>query len=108
MKATALITGSSSGIGLELAKIHASKGDNLILVARNESSLNNLKEEILKSAKVDITIISKDLSKIDAAKELYQEIKSQNLSVNYLINNAGFGDYGFFHESDWSKTNEMI
>jgi hypothetical protein len=108
MKATALITGASSGIGLELAKIHASKGDNLVLVARNESSLNKLKEDILKSAKVDITIICKDLSKLDAAKELYQEIKSQNLSVNYLINNAGFGDYGFFHESDWSKTNEMI
>lgn len=108
MKATALITGASSGIGLELAKIHAQKGDNLILVARNETALTKLKEEILKTSKVEITIISKDLSKLNAALELYTEVKEKNLTVNYLINNAGFGDYGFFHEADWNKTNEMI
>ena len=56
MKATALITGASSGIGLELAKIHAQKADNLILVARNETALTKLKEEILKTSKVEICL----------------------------------------------------
>ena len=108
MNPIALITGASSGIGLELAKIHASKGDNLILVARNVSALNQLKEEILQTSKIEITIISKDLSLPNAALELYTEVREKNLQINYLINNAGFGDYGYFHESDWNKTNEMI
>lgn len=108
MKSTALITGASSGIGLELAKIHAQKGDNLILVARNEASLNQLKAELVTLYSVEITIIAKDLSKLNAANELYSEIKAKDITVNFLINNAGFGDYGFFHEADWNKINEMI
>ena len=64
---TALITGSSNGIGLELAKIHASRGGDLVLVARNKSKLNELKAQLEKEFKVKVYIIEKDLSAHNAA-----------------------------------------
>jgi short-subunit dehydrogenase len=106
--ATALITGASNGIGLELAKVHASKGDNLILVARNKSKLEELKVELEKAFKVKVHIIAKDLSGSNSAKEVYEETTQQNIQIDYLINNAGFGDFGFFVENDWNKELQMI
>jgi len=108
MKKTALITGASNGIGLELAKVHASKGDNLILVARNIQKLNDLKLELEKQYGISVYNIEKDLSIVNAAQEVYNDIKQKGLSVDYLINNAGFGDFGLFHLSDWKKTEQMI
>lgn len=108
MNTTALITGASSGIGLELAKIHASKGGNLVLAARSISKLESLKKVLEESYKVSVHIIQKDLSLPDAGSELYNEIKKQNIQVEYLINNAGFGDYGFFHEGDSDKQIKML
>jgi len=106
--ATALITGASSGIGLELAKVHASKGGNLVLVARNLSKLNALKTELESTYKVKVYTISKDLSANNAAKEVYDETSEQKIQVDYLINNAGFGDFGLFAELDWNKQWQMI
>lgn len=106
--ATALITGASNGIGLELAKIHASKGDNLVLVARNINKLNQIKTELESQFKISVHTIGKDLSLLNAAQEVYDELKQKNIVINYLINNAGFGDYGFFTETDWSKELQMI
>lgn len=106
--ATALITGASNGIGLELAKIHASKGDNLVLVARNISRLDEMKAELEKQYKVSIYTIGKDLSKPNAAQEVYEETTQQKIQVDYLINNAGFGDFGMFVETDWNKELQMI
>lgn len=103
MNKTALITGASSGIGLELAKVFASRQHNLILVARNVGAMQKL-VEIFPSVK--IKIVPLDLSKPNAAMELFQQI--ENEKIDYLINNAGFGDFGFFHESDWNKQSEMI
>jgi uncharacterized protein len=108
MKKTALITGASNGIGLELAKIHASKGDNLVLVARNKSRLDELKKELETKYKVSIYIIDKDLSVTNAAQQVFDETKNQNIQVDYLINNAGFGDFGMFYETDWNKELQMI
>lgn len=105
---TALITGASNGIGLELAKIHASKGDNLVLVARNVSKLNELKTELENLYKIQIHIIVKDLAVPDAAQEVYDETTTQGIAINYLINNAGFGDYGLFYMTDWDKAIRMI
>jgi short-subunit dehydrogenase len=73
MKNTALITGASSGIGLELAKIHASKGGDLVLVARSTANLEALKTELENQYKIQVLIISKDLSQRDAAKDVYDE-----------------------------------
>lgn len=107
-KKTALITGASSGIGKELAKIHASKGDNLILVARRKENLNNLKLELENKYKINAIVIDKDLSKINSAKEVYDEVKSLNISIDYLINNAGFGQLGKFDELPLNKHLEMM
>jgi uncharacterized protein len=108
MNKTALITGASNGIGLELAKVHAEKGDNLVLVARNKSKLDELKKEIEESYNIKVFIIGKDLSFPDSAKEVFDEVKQKNISIDYLINNAGFGDYGLFAECDWNKQERMI
>ena len=108
MKNTALITGASSGIGLELAKVHASKGGDLILVARNKSKLDELKKELETLFKVNVYVIGKDLSANNSAQEVYDETIKQNIQIDYLINNAGFGDFGMFVETDWSKELQMI
>jgi short-subunit dehydrogenase len=108
MKNTALITGASNGIGLELAKVHASKGGDLVLVARNKSKLDELKTELEKQFNISIYTVGKDLSLPNAAQEIYDETKKQNIQVDYLINNAGFGDFGMFAETDWDKELQMI
>lgn len=108
MKKTALITGASSGIGLELAKIHASKGDNLVLVARSTNKLEELKTELEPKHGISVYIIGKDLSRLNSAAEVYAELKQKNIKVDYLINNAGFGDSGFFFDSNWEKQEQMI
>ncbi len=105
---TALITGASNGIGLELAKIHASKGDNLVLVARNITALEALKSTLEKQYQIKVYIIGKDLSAPNAAQEVYNETTKQHILVDYLINNAGFGDFGMFTETNWDKELQMI
>ncbi len=106
--ATALITGASNGIGLELAKIHASKGDNLVLVARNKSKLDELKAELEKQFNISVYTIGKDLAASNAAQDVYDETIRQKIQIDYLINNAGFGDFGMFVETDWHKELQMI
>ena len=108
MKNTALITGASSGIGKELATIHAERGGNLILVARSKDKLNELKVELEKKHKVLVSIILKDLSAAGAAKELFNEVQSLSIQVDYLMNNAGFGLVGKFHELPWERQMQMI
>ncbi len=106
--ATALITGASMGIGLELALVHASKGDNLVLVARNKAKLDELKATIESKYKVQVYTIGKDLSLPNAAQDVYTETTSKGLTIDYLINNAGFGDFGMFTNTDWNKEQQMI
>ena len=106
--ATALITGASNGIGLELAKIHASKGGDLVLVARNKSKLDELKISLEKQFNVKVYTIGKDLSAPNAAQEVYDETNHQHIQIDFLINNAGFGDFGMFVDNDWNKELQMI
>jgi len=108
MKNTALITGASSGIGKELATIHAEKGGDLILVARGQDKLNELKAELEKKHGIQVSIIAKDLSEFGAAKELFNEVESLGIQVDYLMNNAGFGLVGKFHELPWDRQMQMI
>ena len=105
---TALITGASSGIGKELANIHASNGGNLVIVARSEEELNELKSKLGSQHKVNVHVIVKDLTAPDATQEVYDEIKEAGIEIDYLINNAGFGGIGKFHERDWSSDQNMI
>lgn len=105
---TALITGASSGIGKELAHIHAEKGGDLIIVARNEEKLNQLKNILVEKYAINVEVIAKDLSQPHAAKEIYDEVVSKDLQVDYLINNAGFGGVGKFHERTLEDDLRMI
>ncbi len=108
MKKVALITGASNGIGLELAKVHAAKGGDLVLVARNKARLDELKTELESQYKISVYTIGKDLAAPNAALDVYSEMKTKNIQVEYLINNAGFGDFGMFVETDWNKELQMI
>lgn len=108
MKDTALITGASSGIGKELARIHAEKGGDLVIVARRQEKLNELKTELEQNYKINVVTIVKDLSVPNSAKELFNEVKAQNIQVDYLINNAGFGLRGKFHELTWERQQQML
>jgi short-subunit dehydrogenase len=105
---TALITGASSGIGMELAKIHASLGGDLILVARNSERLNDLKTSLAEKFKVRVEVLVKDLSVPGAAKEVHEATTALGITVDMLVNNAGFGVFGLFHETDPERTGEMI
>ena len=108
MGKTALITGASNGIGYELARINAEKGNNLVLIARSKNKLDELKRGLEAKYKISVFTICKDLSVPAAPLEVYDEIKKKSISVDYLINNAGFGDFGPFAESDWNKQEQMI
>ena len=98
-----LITGASSGIGRDIARIYSQKGYNLVLVARSEENLNKLKTE-LENNKSNIEIISMDLSVKENCIELHKRVKD----VDILINNAGFGDCGNFTKTDLEKEINMI
>lgn len=108
MNRTALITGASSGIGRELALIHARNGDDLVLVARSVFKLQRLKTEIENTYKSSVHIIIRDLSVQNAAAGVYDELVKLNIQIDYLINNAGFGDFRLFADSDWKKQEQMI
>jgi short-subunit dehydrogenase len=108
MKNTALITGASSGIGRELALIHASHQGDLILTARSESKLIELKSEIEQHYKVEVKIIVRDLSQRNAPVEIFEALSKENIQIDFLINNAGFGGFGYFHEREMAKDLEMI
>ncbi len=108
MKNTALITGASGGIGKELASIHASKGGDLIIVARSKGKLEELKKDLESKYSVQVMVIEKDLSEAKTPREVYDEVKEAGIQVDYLINNAGFGGLGKFHERDWQEDLNMI
>lgn len=103
---TALITGASSGIGLELARIHARNGHNLVLVARSHDKLESLKQEIEKEHKVSVIVIPMDLSLSTAPEQLFAKL--EGIEVDFLINNAGFGDMGFFYQTNRLRNRSMI
>lgn len=98
----ALITGASSGIGMEFAKILDEMGYETIVVARREEKLLKLKEELLN----ECTVIRKDLSKEEEVISLYEMVKDEDIHI--VINNAGFGLFGEFKDTDLEKELEMI
>ena len=105
---TALITGASSGIGLELAKIIAKDNYNLVLVARNADKLNQLKSELEKDYNISVAVLPKDLADPNVPNQISQELANQNIQIDLLVNNAGFGVFGLFKETDWEKEQQMI
>ncbi|MDN5201275.1 SDR family NAD(P)-dependent oxidoreductase [Fulvivirgaceae bacterium BMA10] len=108
MKNTALITGAASGIGKEFAKIHAGKGGDIVAVDLNTEGLQSVKTELEEQYGVEVYTITKNLADINAPKEIYDELKSNDIEINYLINNAGFGGVGKFHQRAWEQDLAMI
>lgn len=106
--ATALITGASLGIGLEFARTFAAAKNDLVLVARSEDKLKDLSIELQQAFGITVKIIVADLSNMEEVQKVYDVCKAENISINYLVNNAGVGVFDFFTESDWDKTAQMI
>lgn len=104
----ALITGATSGIGYELAKLFAQDGYNLIIVARTEEDLQQKSTEFSQQYGVQVTAIAKDLMQPDAAFQLYNEVSAKGLQVDVLVNDAGQGQYGLFVEQDIRRLLDII
>ncbi len=95
---TVLVTGASSGIGLELAKCFAADKSNLILVARNSGALEKLADELRCEYKITVHVITADLTKPESPSEIFAQVGRTGLTVDVLVNNAGFGLHGVFAE----------
>ncbi|MFN3149518.1 SDR family NAD(P)-dependent oxidoreductase [Bremerella sp.] len=108
MKNTALITGASSGIGRELAWVHAEHGGDLVLVARRGEVLEELKQQIVEKHQVKVMCIAIDLNEPGAVHQVYDQVDGAGIEVDILINNAGFGNHGPFYQHDWKTDGGMI
>ncbi len=96
MAKTAVITGASGGIGLELARVFAREGYKLVLIARSAGKLNQLAEELKANHNTQVRVIAKDLTSITAPQEIFDTLTSDGVQVDVLINNAGFASFGHF------------
>ncbi|MDJ0693325.1 SDR family oxidoreductase [Mastigocoleus sp. MO_188.B34] len=105
---TALITGASGGMGKCFAQKLAAKNTNLIIVARSQDKLNALAQQLQEQYKVQVNVIVKDLTEPSAAQEVYDATQAKGLTVDLLINNAGFGDYGEFTQTDGDRQIKML
>lgn len=104
----ALITGASSGIGAEFARRLAARGMHLVLTARRTELMDALASELHTAHGTKCEIVSCDLSNMEHAAELYEEVKKRNIKVSLLINNAGFGHVGQILEADLNRIHEML
>ncbi len=105
---TALITGASSGIGAELARLFAANGYGVVLVASRAARLEQLAAELSERFGVPTTAIPKDLSEPGAPRELYDEVRRRGLEIGILVNNAGFSVYGPFAETPLDAEQKML
>jgi short-subunit dehydrogenase len=104
----AIVTGASSGIGKEFAHIFAEHQVNLVIAARNENALVSLADELSAKHKIKVFIFPGDLSQQSIVVDLVKFVDDQGVDPEYVINNAGFGDYGHFTDTHWAKEEKMI
>jgi hypothetical protein len=104
----AIVTGASCGIGYELAKILAKDGKDIVIIARSRDQLEDLKREIENKHGTKVKVLAKDLSDPKAPSEIFSELGKENIYVDVLVNNAGFGVYGMFLETDLQEELDMI
>ncbi len=105
---TALVTGASGGIGESLARQLAANGYALVLVARSRNKLEEIASQLKQQHNTNTVVIETDLSLPNATEQLVQEIKNQNLHINLLVNNAGIGSYGLFHQLDAGEQQRIL
>jgi short-subunit dehydrogenase len=108
MRTTALITGATSGIGYELSRILAEKGYDLVLVARNEESLNHISEEFRTRHGIRARAIPMDLAGPSAPEELHQRLSAEGIQIDVLVNSAGIAVHGKFSESSAEHQRNLI
>jgi len=104
---TALITGASGGIGLELARLFAAGGYDLVLVARSAGKLEELAGELRKHGGA-VRVLAQDLARPESPEEVFRELEAAGVAVDVLVNNAGFATYGPFAELDLGRELEEL
>jgi short-subunit dehydrogenase len=107
-KPWALVTGASAGIGAEFCRQLAAKGYQLVLVARREDKLQAIADELKSSYGTNSLIITADLSVKHASKAIFKRLEEENIEIEYLVNNAGFGLPGSFHVPAWQEHHDFI
>jgi len=105
---TVLITGASGGIGYELAKLFARDKLSLVLVARNQSQLEKVAAEMRTLGSPHVTVLAKDLGELEAPDEIFAETERRKITVDFLVNNAGFGERGPFLKTNLDNELEMV
>ncbi len=108
MGKTVLITGASSGIGYELAKLFATDGYHLVLVAKNEPRLFLIADELATTFHVSVIPLGQDLTEAQAANHIFARLQQEAITIDILVNNAGIGIYGAFAETDLMKELEVM
>jgi len=108
MSKRALITGASGGIGYELALLLARDGFDCILVARSRDKLDELAARLESEFRVKTLVVARDLSKPTAVDEIYEEVSAASMSIDVLVNNAGFPVYGRFVDTNWQAELDML
>jgi short-subunit dehydrogenase len=104
----ALITGAANGIGQELAHLFAKDQYQLVLVDQDTAGLNKFAEHLRTVHQLEATLITEDLSHDGAAQRVYDQVKAQGIAVDILVNDAGFGEYGPYLESDVTRNRAVI
>ncbi len=105
---TALITGASSGIGRELARLFAADKSNLVLVARNQAKLDELADELQETHGIKVRVMVKDLADPQSPEEIFETLAAENVTVDVVVNNAGFGAGGSIAELPLERQLDMI
>lgn len=105
---TVLVTGASSGIGRELAKCFAVDGSRLVLTARDTGALQALADELRRAHNCGVTVVTADLSQSKAPENIFNELQDRGVTVDVLVNNAGFGAWGLFAELPLPRQLEML
>ena len=105
---TVLVTGASSGIGLELAKCFAADGSRLVLVARNTEALQSLADELCRSHNIEASVLTADLSLRETPERIFKELQGRGTTVDVLVNNAAFGAWGKFTGLPLQRQLEML
>ncbi|MBV9925719.1 MAG: SDR family oxidoreductase [Acidobacteria bacterium] len=107
-KLTALVTGASGGIGEELARLFAADGHDLVLVARSREKLERLAEELQGKHGVSARVLVSDLARPESPREIFEGLGADGVRVDALVNNAGFGSYGPFAETDLKSELDLL
>ena len=104
----ALVTGASSGMGYEYAKLFAKDGKSIVVLARSRDKLEGLKKDLEKQHGTKVVVLVKDLSDPKAPQEVFSELEKAGINIDVLVNNAGYDVYGKFQDTDWQREATMI